>query len=218
MTIEGLRLRILKLYRKIPAKRRKKKLKEKEFTIISNNCWGGMTYECYDLRKDTPTIGLYFMSHDYIRFVSNLKYYLSQELRFIEPKESAYFSEFGSNESWCQYPKALLDDVEVVFMHYHTKEEAKKHWERRVKRIHWDKLLVKFNDQNGCTRKDVEEFLSLPYENKIFFTCKEWEGLENRKEIVKIHQISKQYIMASHEPFGSNYQFNVTDYLNRIFG
>ena len=77
MTIEGLRLRILKLYRKIPAKRRNKKLKEKEFTIISNNCWGGMTYECYNLRKDTPTIGLYFMSHDYIRFISNLKYYLT---------------------------------------------------------------------------------------------------------------------------------------------
>ena len=38
----------------------------------------------------------------------------------------------------------------------------------------WDKLLVKFNDQNGCTEMEVNKFMKLPFKNKLFFTCKHW--------------------------------------------
>lgn len=40
-TYEGLRLKILELWRIGLAKQRKKHLKFENFTIISNNCWGG---------------------------------------------------------------------------------------------------------------------------------------------------------------------------------
>ena len=43
-TYEGLRLKILKYWRIGFADYRKKKLKSTDFTIISNNCWGGMIY------------------------------------------------------------------------------------------------------------------------------------------------------------------------------
>ena len=39
-TIEGLKLRINSILRKSFSKYRNKKLKNKNFTIISNNCWG----------------------------------------------------------------------------------------------------------------------------------------------------------------------------------
>ena len=48
---------------------RRRKLKERDFTIISNNCWGGICYEYYGLQKLSPTVGLYFFSEDYIKFV-----------------------------------------------------------------------------------------------------------------------------------------------------
>lgn len=53
-------------------------------------------------------------------------------------------------------------------MHYHSEQEAREKWERRIQRINWDKLLVKFNDQNGCTETEVEKFMSLPFKNKLF--------------------------------------------------
>ena len=33
---------------------------------------------------------------------------------------------------------------------------------------------MEFNDQNGCTEKDVNKFMSLPFKNKVFFTVKHW--------------------------------------------
>lgn len=35
-------------------------------------------------------------------------------------------------------------------------------------------MLVKFNDQNGCTEKEVDDFMKLSFKNKLFFTCKHW--------------------------------------------
>ncbi len=51
-TYEGLRLKILKYWRVGLANHRKKQLKSTDFTIISNNCWGGMIYESYNLQKN----------------------------------------------------------------------------------------------------------------------------------------------------------------------
>ncbi len=55
-------------------------LKNKEVTIISNNCWGGTFYNLHKNRFNSPTINLFFMAEDYLEFVKNIKYYLSLEL------------------------------------------------------------------------------------------------------------------------------------------
>ncbi len=43
------------------AKSRKKRLKYDDFTIISNNCWGGCCYEYFGMPKLSPTIGGFFL-------------------------------------------------------------------------------------------------------------------------------------------------------------
>ena len=88
MTYEGLRLKISKYWRKGFANMRKKKLKGTDFTIISNNCWGGMVYESYNLPKESPTVGLFFFADDYIFFLKNLKECLNAPLKFIQPEDS----------------------------------------------------------------------------------------------------------------------------------
>ena len=64
---------------------RRKKLNKTRFTIISNNCWGGGIYERYNLVKQSPTIGLYILPGDYLKFISNIKHYLHCKLEFIDP-------------------------------------------------------------------------------------------------------------------------------------
>ena len=69
-----------------------------------------------------------------------------------------------------------------------------------MQRINWNKLLIKFNDQNGCTEKEVNKFMKMAYKNKLFFTCKVWEN--TRGGYTVIHQFPKhEFIMASYEPW-----------------
>ena len=69
------------------------------------------------------------------------------------------------------------NSIEIFFLHYHSEQEAREKWERRVQRINWNKLLIKFNDQNGCTEKEVIKFMKMAYKNKLFFTCKVWKNV-----------------------------------------
>ena len=102
---------------------RRKQLMNKGFTIISNNCWGGHVYRFFAMPYDSPTIGLYFFSADYIKFVSNLRYYIEQDLTFIDYTESKYKDELLKNNQ-LNVPIGKLHDVEIVFLHYHSIEEA----------------------------------------------------------------------------------------------
>ena len=56
-TYEGLRLKLLKYWRVGLADWRKKQLKFTDFTIISNNCWGGMIYESYNYQRNRRQLG-----------------------------------------------------------------------------------------------------------------------------------------------------------------
>lgn len=215
MTIEGLRLRFLALRRKKLSKFRQKKINKKQFTIISNNCWGGEVYESYNLIKQSPTIGLFFMATDYIKFISNIHYYLNQKLFFINPMHSKYFEKVKNNKGYGSYPVARLGDIEIFFMHYSSEGQARAKWDRRIKRINWDHILYKFNDQNGCTEADIKNFVSLPLKNKICFTVN--DNLSKYSDVVKIKAPnSHKFIRASYEPFGSNHQININNLINEL--
>lgn len=108
------------------------------------------------------------------------------------------------------------NSIEIFFLHYHSEQEAREKWERRVQRINWNKLLVKFNDQNGCTETEVNKYMKMPFKNKVFFTCKHWPN-ENGGGYTVIHQFPKhEFIMASYEPFGKTKYIDITKLLNSL--
>ena len=221
-TYEGLRLKVLKCWRLGFSNYRKKQLKSTDFTIISNNCWGGMIYESYNLPKESPTVGMFFIAKDYIEFLSDLKGYVNGTMTFIKPEESRWkdMSQVSEDKKFGSYPVGILSNgrnsIEIFFLHYHSEQEAREKWERRVQRINWNKLLVKFNDQNGCTETEVDKFMKMPFKNKVFFTCKHWPN-ENRGNTTVIHQFPKhEFIMASYEPFGKSKYIDITKVLNNL--
>ena len=223
MTYEGLRLKIQKYQRKLLATRRRKQLKSARFTIISNNCWGGMIYESYRLPKQTPTVGCFFMADDYIRFLTRLDDYLAAELTFINPEDSRWRQEICKDKRYGHYPVGKLtimrngkyEDVEMFFMHYHSAEEAKEKWERRLKRVDREHMLIKFNDQNGCTEEHIRAFEALPFPHKICFTAAPFSDCKSVRTIRVPN--SHKCIHTSYEPFGRNRQVNITDLINELF-
>ncbi len=229
-TYEGFRLKILEYWRIGLAKQRKKKLQNVDFTIISNNCWGGMVYESYALRKNSPTIGLFFMPDDYIKFLKRMNDYLIEDLFFISPDDSLWKDDdvICSDSRFGTYPIGRIEiksnknyvdcndteAIEVFFLHYTSEKEAKQKWERRIKRINYDKLLVKFNDQNGCNEKHIRAFDQLPYKNKVCFTVK---SFPQYKSVIRIKTPkSHKFIHASYEPFGCTRAIDITELINKM--
>lgn len=156
------------------------------FTIISNNCWGGHVYRFFNAPYDSPTVGLYFFSEDYIKFLKGFKRYVDMELRFIKAEESKWYDELQKRKE-TNVPIGLLGDVEIIFLHYKTQEEAYKKWNRRKVRIHWDNIVYKMTEQNLCTLDHLKTFDALPLRHKFVFTsedyglnsqviCDEWRG------------------------------------------
>ena len=209
---ESIRLKIRKYYIKYTYKIRRKKINCDDFTIISNNCWGGTVYQSYGLKYNTPTVGLFFLAEDYIKFVYNIKEYLKEELVFINQNES---KKYKLTKKEMDFPIAKLKDIEIYFMHYKTKKEAKEKWERRCKRINWNKILFKFSNQNFYTQQHIKKFLELPEKNKICFVNKKYNN--NNKECIYIKQIfSSQDIRASYEPFGKNKRIDINKIINNL--
>lgn len=157
---------------------RVRKLHRQDFTIISNNCWGGHVYRFFYHRYTSPTIGLYFYSEDFIKFIYNLKHYIDSELVFIDYQNSNYKIDLiEHNNIHC--PIGKLDDIEIVFLHYKTKEEALEKWNKRKQRIVWDNIIYKMSEQNLCTIELLKKFDEFPEKRKLVFVTQDY-GLKSQ--------------------------------------
>ena len=179
------------------------KLKNRNFSVISSNCNGGVILNDLGIKFNTPTINLFFYPEDFLDFVSNIKEYLKYDL--IEEK-----SNFN-------YPVGSLNNIKIYFMHYENFQEAKEKWNLRKKRINYNNLFIMFTDRDGCTYEQIKRFNELPYKNKVMFTHKPYpefeycyyiEGFENQESVGilsdYITNTSKRYL----------HKFNFVKWLN----
>lgn len=196
---------------KVGSNFRKKNLNVQNPTIISNNCWAGIVSQYLGIKYYTPTIGLYFFVEEYIKFLERFDYYIKQDLKIIETKDSRYYEKMvKKNHQNAVVGK--LDDVEIVFLHMKTGEEAIEKWNKRVQRINKKYIIFKFCEQNECTKKHVERFEKLPFKNKICFTTKDYPGYKSViwfKNQVKNDEVLRDY-------YESNKYLNIIDYINNM--
>lgn len=135
----------------------KKKVDFSEISLISQNCIGGIIYHDANQRFLSPTVNLYILPKDFIKFVNNLDYYLSLTPNVKMGKD---------------YPIGTLGDIQINFMHYSSPEEAVEKWEERKRRINFNKIFVIMVERDGFDDEDFKEFLKINYP-KILFTRNE---------------------------------------------
>lgn len=135
----------------------KKKVNISNVSLISQNCIGGVIYHDTNQKFLSPTVNLYILPKDFIKFVNNLNYYLS-----LTPKV-----EMGE-----KYPIGFLDDIKIYFMHYSSPEEAVEKWEERKQRINFNKIFVIMVERDGFDDEVFKDFLNIKYP-KILFTRNE---------------------------------------------
>jgi uncharacterized protein (DUF1919 family) len=149
-------------------------LEHREFTVLSNDCWGQALYEGYGLPCQTPLAGGGMYSDCFLRFLGNIEGYLGSRLRFV-PKTRYLALGRIRNQRAAQglpWPIGLLgDDVEVHFLHYRTEDESRRAWDAGCERLNLNRIAVKFSaDKDGATQEHVERFVALPFARKLLIS------------------------------------------------
>ena len=65
-------------------------LRNREVTIISENCWGGFMCQFTGMRYNSPFVGLLVPAPDYIKILRSLREYVEGTLHEIAWEESRY--------------------------------------------------------------------------------------------------------------------------------
>ena len=131
--------------REIWLKKLRKKNHNHDFSLISNDCTGGVI--CHDLGEQfrSPTVNLWIPNEHFAAFSQDLEYYLSCEM--IDAPDPSK-----------PYPVGRIvpkDDrhipIEVNFQHYQSFEEGYAKWRERSARVNYDRLYFVwhfFNDEH----------------------------------------------------------------------
>lgn len=176
--------KIISALRNYYLKPQRKKLCNKNPSIISSNCIGGIIYHDLNLQFNSPTINLFFKPKDYITFLENLDGFL--KCKPVEVKQEKYNYPIGElvyNES----------KITINFMHYKSFDEALRKWEERKKRIDFNNLFIIWEapNKNGPNKELLDRFLKLKYENKVLITGCNCPVIDNR--ILKLNLYNKKY-------------------------
>ncbi len=158
---------VRKIYRRIHRFFLRKRLKNKNFTILAPTCIAGVMYHELGQKFLSPTINLWMYDKDFLKFVHNLKDYLSYDLRFVD----------GIDDT----PTAYLNDILIHFNHYHSNEEAKQKWDERKQRVNYDNLFIIMADQPDggmITHEDMLSLKNVPCKGKVVLSVKEYDDID----------------------------------------
>ncbi|HMJ91581.1 MAG TPA: DUF1919 domain-containing protein [Candidatus Acidoferrum sp.] len=159
----------LKLWRRRVASRiMRARVRTRDFSIISNDCFGGMAYEELGMRYESPFVGLFIVPEDYIRLLRNLRSAMEESITFRDRSQHEHINQFRS-EIQCEYPIGVIgENVEIQFLHYPTREQAAEKWQRRAARINWNKLRVKMGwHEQPHMDELLREFDAMPFDSKL---------------------------------------------------
>jgi len=186
---------LAKYYRVVSRYIQRERLRNRDFTLLTNTCIGGVIYHELGLQFLSPTINLWMHDKDFYKFVGNLNYYLSIPLKFVESEEN--------------YPIAYLDDIQIHFNHYKTNEEAVLKWNERKARINYNNIFIICSDRpvdnQKVTHEDMLSIRNVPCRGKVIFSTRSYNDIDYIVPLPK--DPNGDYV--------NSYMFDKSKYLNR---
>lgn len=162
-------------------------------SIISINCWGGLTYHQLGMQFYSPTINMFFSQESYLEFAENIHSVIDEPIIF---ERMGYESNLKHD-----YPIGRYKDIELFFNHDVSFDQAIEKWERRKKRINWDNLFYMFLSDD---KDEIERFERIPSNKKICFThleCDEKSACTIQFDKDTSLAIQANKIAAGHYPY-----------------
>lgn len=170
-----------RLGKSIALKKRIAKLRNHEFTIISNTCIGGVVTHTLGEQFRSPTVNVLMSEYEFMAFCKYIKEYAKCPVEELTGEEWARYRDVthpvgvlrGFKIPNGYMPDIRLPDITLLFVHYKSFEEAKAKWEERFKRVNYDDIRIVMDCAMDAGDEILDEFNALPYENKVVFTQKE---------------------------------------------
>ena len=161
-------------------------IRKQNISIVSNNCWGGVICHTLGIECLSPFKNVSFSANDYLKVISDLKYYLS-----IEPVWNGK-REMDSNQNK-EVPMLQLGDVFIKCNHDFDAETAIKNWKRRRDKFNWDNILVEMYTEDSEVER---EFIraSAQYTKKVCFVP--YESKEKYSVSLPLMQGQKKFYEA----------------------
>lgn len=154
---------LLSLYRFVSRIILRARLRNRNFSIITETCIGGIIYHELGMQFLSPTINCWMEDPDFFKFIRNLKHYMACDLRFVDGIEDT--------------PTAYCDDILIHFNHYKTNEEAAAKWYERRQRINWNNLFIITSDRPSANQSVSDEDILLlneiPCKGKVVFSLRD---------------------------------------------
>lgn len=150
----------------------RKRNKNKNFTIISQNCIGGLIYSTLGMEFLSPTINSFIEGEGFVKLVENFEYYMSLKPEFLRVET------IKSQNLTTAYPILILGDINIHCVHYKTPEQAITAWERRKARINYNNIFVIANSWNMKENKSWMQRIDKCKYKSIVFTYSR-EDLKN---------------------------------------
>lgn len=144
----------------------RRRLQDRDFTLIANDCFGGAVYQRYDVPYRTPLIGLMLMAPDYLELAENLDAALAAPLTF---RSESRHADVRARHPGNAFPVGYLGgQIELLFVHYPTEKSARSVWERRRDRVDLGNVLLKFDGSKDLADDDTRSrFDALPFRRKL---------------------------------------------------
>lgn len=205
----SLSLRLMIIPRRTYHYFRARKIKDKDITLIANNCFGAQVLHDMNMKFNSPCVNLAFDLKDYVEFLSDLRFYLTLDIEEVKDDKVTY-------------PKGRFvgTDTIVKFMHYDSFEEAVNKWYQRRGRIIWDKIFVLMEikdlpllNLDNPESVYMKRFLELPYRKAIVTAPSQKqreqypEGIINEVPYFKDFSWGKALIWASNFSLKRNTDF-----------
>lgn len=168
------------------AKNVSKKAVAKDYTIVSDNCFGVAYMKARGEPYDSPFFSMYIYSPDYITLLENFDEYMKLKPVAQDPEGKSKYKRVLA-----KYPVLLLEGskgpVEIHFAHEKQgAKEAIRKWTSRSARMNMDKkqMFVKMDDRDKFTVELGKRFLALKqFPNRVLFASQKYKevfkGLPN---------------------------------------
>ena len=187
----------------------RRKLKNQNFSIFSQNCIGCVMLHDLGQPFNSPTVNLYMSSPDYITFLEHPTEFIGQKLTFVEsdkryPKGVLFYNVNGEKKS-----------ISLYFPHDNDIEKIQGDWMRRSKRVNYDNLYIIATDRDGLSYDILERFSKLPYEHKILLSSKqypEYSFVQYFKQYKELDQLTSMVSIVN--VFGKREYGQGWDYVN----
>ncbi len=206
--------KIRKLKRNLHIKKIRKKLKNENFTIITNNCMAGFIYHDLGCKFLTPTINLFMGTEDFVVFAKELKYYAECDL--VEYKDDTKNFPVGKLQAKDKEHK----DIIINFNHYDNFQHAKEKWQTRCRRINYSNICVMMEFYDDVyDEKSLQDFQEIPYKSKIILTHKPYPNIKNTFAVSCYeNNMPRAKLFEINEKTGKRYldEFDYIKFINQI--